>query len=657
LGLARIFRSAAGPQPKPDGFRAAVHTLASVSRRPVLVAALGCDFHREGKRIVHRAWKRGLRSAISRFMTTPALPESHVPAVFSHKFGSLIKCVLGGYDRLRFRGTLRPLFSPRWMRALLCGAKILLKDFAHHAQNISQQIGERARQAAADHQRPYHYLRGGSSDFDKAEWAERIAQQDPVREGLIAVLGAVEPCSAMTVRANHQTQRLEPVHEYRKCLHFYHYFEDPTFGRCHVRVQSWYPFTVDICLNGRAMLARQMDERKLAYLKADNCFLALADPQAAQKLADKQLRLDWVAHLNRLLALAHPVHRQVLVPLFRLEYYWTSAESEYATDLVFKDPEQLAKLYPCFVHHGIMTFRTPRVMRFLGHQVPLQSGRVNGRFKGPARSDRLERYEGVCLRHGVGINGIKIYDKFAQVLRVETTLNAPEVFKVYRTDPAQPIPKPTALSDPKKAPLSPPRKKPTNPAVLSTGKPPPVGLQAMIRTNSCVGPQNDQPPRRWQRLRRSVADLSRRAEVSRAANGRYLEALASTRGTEPLGAAVKALCQPVRKDGYRFRALNPLSPPDATLLEALSRGEWTINGFRNADLRKHLYPTRSCSTEVARHRTAAVSRKLRLLRAHGLIRKVPGSHRYLLTPQGRKLTTLLTAARNADVQQLTAFAA
>jgi hypothetical protein len=171
-----------------------------------------------------------------------------------------------------------------------------------------------------------------------------------------------------------------------------------------------------------------------------------------------------------------------------------------------------------------------------------------------------------------------------------------------------------------------------------------------------VAPQNDKPPRRWQRLRRTVTDMPRRAEVSRAANGRYLEALASTRGTEPLGAAVKELCQPVRKDGYRFRGLNPLSQPDALLLEILSRGEWTINGFRNADLRKHLYPAGTRCAEVARRRTAAVSRKLRLLRAHGLIKKIPGSHRYLLTAQGRKLTTVLMAARKADVNQLTAFA-
>jgi hypothetical protein len=318
-----------------------------------------------------------------------------------------------------------------------------------------------------------------------------------------------------------------------------------------------------------------------------------------------------------------------------LDYYWTSTQIEYATDLVFKDPEQLAALYPAFVHHGIMTFHTPRVMRFLGHQVPLQSGRVNGRFKGPARSDRIERHEGVCLRHGVGINGIKMYDKFEQLPRVETTLNAPEVFKVFRKDPASGPIKRLPLPGRKNTPLKLPHKS----------------------VNTCVAPQVVNPPRQWQRLRRSVVDMPRRAEVSRAANARYLEALASTRGTEPLGGAMKNLCRPVQKDGYRYRGLNPLSEPDAALLEIVSRGEWTLNGFRNADLRKFLYPLPSHSEQQARRRSGAISRKIRLLRGHGLIRKIKGSHRCFLTEEGRKLITLVMAARKADVQQLTAFAA
>ena len=58
-----------------------------------------------------------------------------------------------------------------------------------------------------------------------------------------------------------------------------------------------------------------------------------------------------------------------------------------------------------------------------------------------------------------------------------------------------------------------------------------------------------------------------------------------------------------------------------------------------------------------RRQSAAVTRKPALLRAHGLIRKVSGSHRYLLCPNARRIITALSAARHADIDQLTRMAA
>ena len=94
----------------------------------------------------------------------------------------------------------------------------------------------------------------------------------------------------------------------------------------------------------------------------------------------------------------------------------------------------------------------------------------------------------------------------------------------------------------------------------------------------------------------------------------------------------------------------------ALFLEAVSRGEFTINGFRNRDLRALLYQ-RKGTPEQERKRSAAVSRKFGLLKAHGLIKKVNGTHRWLLTDKGRRLATALLAARQADVDQLTKLAA
>jgi len=566
-------------------------------------------------------------------MQKPFLPEDLVPKSFIHQFGSLIKYALGGWDRLRFHASLRPLFSPQWMSTYLCAAKVRLVDFAAHAQTLTHRLCQEAQNLAAAAQRPYHFQR--SSQTSKEQFIEDIARRDRVRQGLIAVLGAVEPCLAMTVRGARDRRWLAPVLEQRKCLHLYHYYEHPVVGRCHVRLQSWYPFSVDICLNGRLWLAKQMDAAGLSYHRADNCFIKLADPSRAQELADAQLQTNWLQLLNGLLAPAHPLQQEILKPFPNLFYYWTVTQSEYATDLLFHNQEDLARVYRAFVLHGLCSFQSPDIMRFLGHPVPVTTGRVHGRFQGDVRTDVLTRHEGVCLKHRAGFNGQKAYDKFWNLLRIENTMNRPEAFTVYRKEPP-PAPAIQLPPSPRARTATPPQSLPANPRARVTGRVPESKAQ-----------------RAWQPLRRSVTDLPRRAQVSRAANKRYLDALACTFVGTPLGQAAAPLCRPITLDAHRYRALNPFNPSDATLLRALSRGEWTIAGLRNRDLQRLLYASEPRDKKVARRRSAAVGRKLRLLRAHGLLRKVPHTHRYLITESGRALLTALVAAQQASTEKLT----
>jgi len=516
-----------------------------------------------------------------------------VPDAFLNKFGQHVTGILCGFDRLRFRGTLRMLFDPAIMETYLLRCGILLKNFKAFAQNLTDRVKAAAYHAAQAAGRPVRYL--PRPDVAKEDLARQIARDDNVRSGLIAVLTAVEPCLSYSLRGDHQTQHIHLVLETRKCTHLYHYFLHPAFGLCHVRVQTWFPFTVDVCLNGREWLARQMERAGLNYEQRDNCFVRLSDASKAQALLDRQLRTDWPKQLGRLLAQAHPLHAELSRPL-KQDYYWSASQTEFATDLIFRDARTLATLYPQFLQHGIRSFASPDVLRFLGRRSP-------NAFQGEVTSTLKHRPEGVRLRHTVNGNSIKVYDKQGRVLRVETTIVRPDQFTVYR-------------------------------------------------------PAEGDPEERfkWQRLRRGVADLWRRAEVSRAANGRYLAALASVTGKTPLKTEAAAVCRPVTVDGQRHRALNPWSAADGALLEAVSRGEFTLAGFRNRDLRGLLYP-RKAPVEEERRRAARVTRQLALLRAHGLIRKVSGTHRWLVTEHGRRLITALLAARQADVDQLTQLAA
>jgi hypothetical protein len=532
----------------------------------------------------------------------PSGLANHARNPFVEKHQNVVMGILHGFDRLRLRGTLRQLYCPTVMEAYLSAQHILLKQFGALVEATSRKVKQATEALAAKWGRPLIYV--NRSAQSKEEMARRMAQRDHIEQGPIGILSCVEPCRSYSLRGNAQTKQLELHLEWRKCLHFYFYFEHPRFGFMHLRLQSWFPFQVDVCLNGRHWLARQLDEAGLAYRKRENCLVWVQDTAQAQELLDRQVRTDWYKELDQLLKECHPLVKPIGRPL-GLHYYWSVSESEYATDVLFRTPEDLARLYPSLVHHAVSSFSSPDVMRFLGRKVPTQAGRVRDNFKGEIISDMKHRPEGVRVKHSLNGNSIKLYDKQGSVLRVETTLCRPKEFRVWRR---------------------------------LEGTAPGRGKKA------------------WRVLRRAVADMDRRAEVCRASNGRYLQALASTSGTVPLFEWTRQVCRPIQRGGRRYRAINPLCPKDGCLLEAVNRGEFSLNGFRNRDIRACLWKDRP-SPKEQRRRAARVTRRVALLRAHGLVRKIAGTHRYVLTDKGRTTITALLAARRADVTQLTQLAA
>jgi hypothetical protein len=529
----------------------------------------------------------------------PIIPGS-APNSFIQKHASNVLGKLSGFDRLRLRGTLRQLYCPRVMEAYLSACHILIKDFGGLVERTTLAVKAKAKALAQAAGRPFCFI--SSSHISKEDFVRKIAAKDKVTQGLIAVLNAVEPCQSFRVIGNRQTKMIELKVDTRKCSHLYFYFEHVRFGFMHLRLQTWFPFQVNICLNGRHWLARQLDHLGIAYQKKENTFLQIADMARAQSLLEEQLQTDWPKELGTLLKEVHPLSRQICRPL-GLQYYWSASDTEYATDILFKDAESLARLYPGFVHHAMSSFSSPDVMRFLGRYVPVSTGKVWGQFEGEIISDTKRRPEGVRVKHSVNGNSIKFYDKQGSVLRVETTIVRPEEFKTYRKPEGRPKDK-----------------------------------------------------KRWLPLRRGLADLKRRAEVSHKANDRYLQALAATSGTVPLFEWVQKTCQPMTRAGQRYRGLNPWAPTEGKLLEVLNQGDFMVNGFRNRDIRSTFFKSRANQAEIKR-RTGWISRRLRLLRAHGLIQKVSGTHRYVVTEKGRTTITALLAARKADVQQLTKIAA
>jgi hypothetical protein len=467
----------------------------------------------------------------------------------------------------------------------------LLKQFGQWAQDLSGQVRESSLKVAESLGRPVVHL--PSSSICKESVAREIADRDKIRQGLIAVLTCVEPCGSYDIRSNKQSGRLELIHAPRKCQHLYHYFIHPVFGFMHVRLQTWLPFNQFICVNGREWLARQMDRSGIGYMRKENCFPWIGDIEGAQRLLDEQVSFHWSKALGELGLKVNPALPKIIRG-YDIDYYWSLEESEWATDVMFRSAGTLSKLYPNLIRHGMEHLGSSDVMRFLGHRLPA-SGRVHPHFAGEIVSDIKTRSEGVRIKHRVNRNSVKMYNKQSSVLRVETTLNNMRDLKA-------------------------PRK--------VKGK--------MV----------------WRPMRKGVADIRRRAQVSQASNQRYLEAMSAVESTVSLKDLTGKLSRPIVWKKQPVRGMNLLGERDASLLKAVGRGEFLLNGFRNRDLQNLLFEAPATDAIEKRRRSGQVTRQLRMLRAHGLIRKVPKSHRYLVTPKGRTVITALAAAQQANITTL-----
>ena len=193
-----------------------------------------------------------------------------------------------------------------------------------------------------------------------------------------------------------------------------------------------------------------------------------------------------------------------------------------------------------------------------------------------------------------------MYNKQGSVLRIETTINNPRRFRVWRS---------------------------------VTRKAKPVTI--------------------WTVLRKGVADFRRRSQICAAANQRYLEALSFAVLPEAAYKTLDPVSKPCVRDGRRYRPLRPISPEDSRKLVLLQDGRFAIDGIRNRELQA-LWPERIPNDPNGKRMVGRITRWLRLLTAHGLLTKIPHTHCYRLTTRGHAVLTCALQLRNADMQKLAA---
>jgi hypothetical protein len=456
----------------------------------------------------------------------------------------------------------------------LTGSSIWLnirrKDFIPQLQPWSERLIEHAKSAAQRKGAPYQYLQGQHS---KEKLIDQVIRERKLISGLIAVFCCLESCRTVKLCHGEGKPRLAFTRRPQRVV--YYYFLDPEFGRVHVRIETWFPFTIQIYVNGHDWLAQQLAKRRAAFVQHDNCFLELDDAAAAQRQADRFFSLAWKSRLNRWVQQVNPLLKEVTW-LRSMEYRWVIDQFEYSTDVLFRSRQHLAELYPRLLDHAAVHFSPQDILTFLGRK-------LHPRFQGEVLTHtQKDRQPGARIKHRMKNNWLKMYDKFGQVLRVEAVINNPREFPVRRR-----------------------RKR--------------HGRWKQV----------------WCPMNKGIANLYQYRNAAHAANVRYLEALSVVNDPTPAYRHVAALAQPKRQGQRSFAGFNPARRDDVQFFRAVLRGEHELKGFRNADLRRLLeLPDRDPLDRC--HARAAVGHRLKRLHVRGLVAKIPHTRRWRVTPLGHR---------------------
>jgi len=361
-------------------------------------------------------------------------------------------------------------------------------------------------------------------------------------------------------------------------LHYYFYFIDEQVGLGYVRVPTWCPFRLQVYINGHNLLASELKQAGINYSMIDNAFDSLEDAVKAQELSDNICIEKLHRKLDAFAWQFCPVYKD-----FNLRYHWSVMQAEYATDIVFKKQEGLQQIYNELLATAIHTVKPENIATFWGHK-------LDPRYQGEVGNNYNVRIEGSRIKHTMGTVSIKMYDKFNKILRIETTSNDISFFKHFR--------------------------------------------EVVHRDGTT---SHEMAP-----LKKNIYSLSFLSENLKASNRRYLEFISAFDNKEVGRKRLEKVTSSKSENNRNYKGFNFFSVDDLTVLMAIVRGEFNINGFRNKNMQKLLG-----------FNGGKISRLIKRMRVHGLIKKATDSYKYYLTKIGKE--TIIMAQKIKELVMVPAY--
>lgn len=490
-----------------------------------------------------------------------------------------INGVLQTFDRMIINGYLLNLCNYRQFLYYLIQNNVQLKDFNKFALQQTDSLCTNIDEYIKENNVELKYLSSGK--ISKDDLAREDFEKSNNKIGLISAFSVVEICNTMTVAPNRATQKLEVTSRPTKCKHYYFYYNDEEFGWMFLKIQTWFPYNVQIYINGREYLSKIFDKNDIKYEMYNNSFSYIDDFEKAQKLADsildKKISDSFDGMIKKINNLLPNIQR-----IFSHSYYWCIDQCEFATDINFKSRSDLSSFYKTLVETTYFAFSSEDIYSFFGRNV----SKIHTFKKGEIVSDLRNRYQGYRVKFKINNNQIKMYDK-GNNLRIEVTINNPRDFKILKE------------------------------------------REKLINHNEI------QTIKEWVPMGKSIANLYRYIEISKSITQRYIEALPEINTDNVSVREIEKVSSSIIVNQRKYSAFNILNKDTLSLFMIIASGDYLINGFNNKNIRKKYFLQDSESQKNINKMTRIFSK----LRAHGIIKKVPKKNKYYLTTIGRKLIT------------------
>lgn len=498
-----------------------------------------------------------------------------------------INGILETFDRMIINGYILQLCNYRQFLFYLIQNNIKLKDFDKFALEQTNSLCSHIENFIKQNDCETIYLNSGK--IDKNEIVRNEFDKNNKKVGLITALSVVEVCNTMTVKPNKESQKLEVTQKPTKCKHYYFYFNDDEFGLMYLKIQTWFPYNVQIYINGREYLSKILDRNNIKYEMYNNSFSYIEDFNKAQELANNILNYKLSDSFDGLIKQINNLLPNIQ-DIFSASYYWCIDQCEFATDINFKSREDLNNIYKTLVETSYFTFNSEDIYSFFGRNV----NHIN-KFKGEIVSDLRHRYQGYRIKFKINNNQIKMYDK-GNNLRIEVTINNPKDFKVMKEK------------------------------------------EKIIEHKEVV------KEKVWIPMGKSISNLYRYVEISKSIIKRYINSLPLIDLNNVSLKELEDISSSKIINDRKYSGFNLLNKDTLSLFKEISKGEYLINGFTNKLIRRNLYDDFNNKSNINK-----TTRLLSKLKAYGIIKKIHKKNKYYLTVNGRLIINNLFLYTNREI--------